>query len=65
MTELLATYLDLTNPTLDFVEIAHGMGVAGKRITHPEEIQRAVTEALEMDAPYVLEVVTDGRVPAQ
>jgi benzoylformate decarboxylase len=59
------THLDLTNPTLDFVEIAHGMGVAGKRITRPEEIQPAVTEALEMEAPYVVEVVTEGGVPAQ
>jgi len=58
------THLDLTNPALDFVEIAHGMGVAGKRITRPEEIQPAVTEALEMEAPYVVEVVTEGRVPA-
>ena len=28
-------------PDLDFVEIAHGMGVAGRRITRPEEIQSA------------------------
>ena len=41
------------------------MGVAGKRITRPEDLQTAVTEALEMDAPYVLEVVTEGGVPAQ
>jgi len=41
------------------------MGVAGKRITRPEEIQSAVTEALALEAPYVLEVVTEGRVPAQ
>jgi thiamine pyrophosphate-dependent acetolactate synthase large subunit-like protein len=59
------THLDLTSPTLDFVEIAHGMGVAGKRITHPEEIQAAVTEALSLNEPYVLEVVTEGGVPAQ
>jgi benzoylformate decarboxylase len=59
------THLDLTNPTLDFVEIAHGMGVAGQRITRPEEIQAAVTEALLLNEPYVLEVVTEGGVPAQ
>ena len=58
-------HLDLTNPTLDFVEIAHGMGVAGKRITRPEDLHAAVTEALALDAPYVLEVVTEGGVPAQ
>jgi thiamine pyrophosphate-dependent acetolactate synthase large subunit-like protein len=59
------SHLDLTNPTLDFVEIAHGMGVPGKRITHPEEIQPAVTAALTLGTPYVLEVVTEGGVPAQ
>jgi len=59
------SHLDLTNPTLDFVEIAHGMGVPGKRITHPEEIQPAVTAALTLGTPYVLEVVTEGAVPAQ
>jgi len=59
------THLDLTQPVLDFVEIAHGMGVAGKRITHPDEIQPAITAALALDAPYVLEVVTEGSVPAQ
>jgi thiamine pyrophosphate-dependent acetolactate synthase large subunit-like protein len=41
------------------------MGVAGKRITHPDEIQPAVAEALALGAPYVLEVVTEGSVPAQ
>ena len=40
-------------------------GRCWRRITRPEEIQSAVTEALEMDAPYVLEVVTEGRIPAQ
>jgi benzoylformate decarboxylase len=59
------SHLDLTNPTLDFVEIAHGMGVPGKRITKPEEIQPAVTAALTLGTPYVLEVVTEGGVPAQ
>jgi benzoylformate decarboxylase len=59
------THLDLTHPALDFVEIAHGMGVDGKRITRPEEIQPAISAALDLDAPYVLEVVTEGRVPAQ
>ena len=59
------THLDLTQPALDFVEIAHGMGVAGKRITHPDEIRPAVAEALALGAPYVLEVLTEGSVPAQ
>ena len=57
--------MDLTNPVLDFIEIAHGMGIAGRRISDPNEIQPAVTEALSRNAPYVVEVVTDGTVPPQ
>jgi benzoylformate decarboxylase len=58
-------FMDLTNPRLDFVEIAHGMGVSGKRVTHPREIQPAVAEAFALGKPYVLEVLTEGRVPTQ
>jgi benzoylformate decarboxylase len=58
-------FMDLTSPALDFVEIAHGMGVAGQRVTRPGDIQPAVRDALARNAPYVLEVETEGRVPAQ
>jgi thiamine pyrophosphate-dependent acetolactate synthase large subunit-like protein len=59
------SFMDLTDPALDFVEMAHGMGMAGKLITRPEEIQPAMREALALGAPYVLEVRTEGRVPPQ
>lgn len=58
-------HMDLTQPTLDFVEIAHGMGVAGQRVTQPEALQPAIAAALAAQAPYVLEVVTEGSVPVQ
>lgn len=58
-------FMDLTNPSLAFIEIAHGMGVAGKRVAYPDEIEPAVKEALALGTPYVLEVMTEGRVPAQ
>jgi thiamine pyrophosphate-dependent acetolactate synthase large subunit-like protein len=41
------------------------MGVAGSRVDHPEAIQPAITQALASGKPYVLEVVTEGNVPAQ
>ena len=63
--ELSHSFMDLTDPPLDFVEMAHGMGMAGKLITRPEEIQPAMREALALGAPYVLEVKTEGRVPPQ
>lgn len=56
--------MDLTQPALDFIEIAHGMGIAGRRIADPDDIQPAVQEALSADAPFILEVITDKSVPA-
>jgi len=58
-------FMDLTDPPLDFVKIARGMGMAGKRVTRPDEIEQAVKEALASQAPYVLEVMTERNVPAQ
>lgn len=58
-------HMDLTEPPLNFVDLAHGMGLAGTRVEHPEAIQPAVTEALASGTPYVLEVVTEGRVPTE
>jgi benzoylformate decarboxylase len=31
-------FMDLANPALDFVEIAHGMGVPGERLEQPDAI---------------------------
>lgn len=58
-------FMDFSTPSLDFVEIAHGMGVAGARVDRPEAIAPAIAQALASKAPYVLEVVTEGSVPAQ
>jgi benzoylformate decarboxylase len=58
-------FMDLTEPALDFVTMAQGMGVAGQRVTRPDDIQPVVTAALALGTPYVVEVMTEGRVPAQ
>jgi benzoylformate decarboxylase len=57
--------MDLADPALDFVSIARGMGVQGRRITRPDEIRPAALEALASKAPFVLEVATEGSVPAE
>jgi benzoylformate decarboxylase len=58
-------FMDLDDPPLDFVQIAQGMGVASQRISQPGDIEAAIKAALAADAPYLLEVITEGRVPAQ
>ena len=57
-------FMDLNEPPLDFIEIAHGMGMAGKRVSQPNDIQAAVQEALSTNGPYLLEVMTEGQVSA-
>ena len=41
----------------DFVKIAEGFGVAGRRVIKREDLREAMREMIEHDGPYVLEVV--------
>ena len=54
--------MDLVDPPLGFVEMAAGMGVAGVRVTEPDELAAAVREALESGAPRLIEVAVEGKV---
>jgi benzoylformate decarboxylase len=56
-------HMDLTEPVLGFVEMAKGMGVPGRQVSKPEELQRAVREALSTKGPYLLDVVVSGKRP--
>ena len=46
----------------DFSEIAGGMGVHARRIEDPADVGPAVTEALDLGKPALLDVVIDGSV---
>ncbi len=47
--------VELKNP--DFIKIAEGFGVPGKKINRPEELKVAIEEMLDHDGPYLLHVV--------
>ena len=53
-------FMDLTNPTLNFVEMAKGMGVPGTKVDSPYDIADAVSEALSVEGPYMLDLVVGG-----
>jgi benzoylformate decarboxylase len=53
---------DLSEPPLRFVEMAQGMGMAGRRIERPEDIVPAIEAALAHNGPFVLDVVIAGDV---
>ena len=56
-------HMDLTSPTLQFVELARGMGVAAGSATTPEEI-RTQAAAASRGGPYLLELVISGKETA-
>jgi acetolactate synthase-1/2/3 large subunit len=41
----------------DFIKIAEGFGVAGRRVVKREDLRDAIKEMIEFDGPYVLEVI--------
>jgi len=41
----------------DFVKIAEGYGVAGRRVIKKSELKEAIQEMLDHDGPYVLDVI--------
>ncbi len=47
--------LDLSNPMLDWVELAHGMGVPAARAKTAEEFRAALKDALEIKGPRLVE----------
>lgn len=48
----------------DFAKVAESFGVAGIRVTEPDQIAPALNRALAMDEPVVVDVVTDIDVRA-
>ena len=54
------SHMDLARPELGFVEMAQGMGVAGRRVSKPGELPEALRTAFRAGAPYVLDVVVES-----
>ena len=55
-------HLDLTDPDIDYVSVARGFGVEGRRVSEPGEVGEAVAEAFASGAPRLIELVVDGAV---
>jgi thiamine pyrophosphate-dependent acetolactate synthase large subunit-like protein len=54
---------DLSDPDLDYVTMARGMGVNGIQVAQPSEIAPAIRSMLEHDGPFLIDLVIDGSVP--
>ena len=58
-----AELLDLSNPKLDFVAIATGMGVPAVRATTAEEFTAALRRALSEPGPHLIDAVVPALIP--
>jgi pyruvate dehydrogenase (quinone) len=47
---------DLHNP--NFAAVAQAMGMFGRRVEHPAELEQAIAEAFAYDGPALIDVVT-------
>ena len=54
-------HMDLGTPALGFVELAAGMGVPAVRVSDPDAIAAAVSEAFAAHAPRLVEIVIEGK----
>lgn len=53
---------DLGDPDLDFVALARGLGVPGRRVTEPAELAPAIRAMLDHQGPFLLELMLEGEV---
>jgi acetolactate synthase-1/2/3 large subunit len=49
--------LNLDRPHLDFVALAKGMGVPGRRVEDVTDLMRAIEDAAKEPGPYLIEAV--------
>ena len=53
---------DLSRPALGFVDMARGMGVAGRRVAQASEVAPAIREMLARPGPFLIDLVLSGDV---
>jgi len=53
--------MDLSNPTLGFVEMAKGMGLGAQQVTEPGAIGAAIKNALDAKGPYLIDILVEGK----
>ena len=49
--------MDMSDPPIDFVDLARSMGMASRRVEHPAEIAGVLREAIASGKPNLVEVV--------
>jgi len=45
--------------TVDFAKVAEGLGCVGMRVEDPSQLESSLSQALELEKPVVLDIITD------
>lgn len=53
---------DITEPNINFAEMANSMGVHGTRVERPEQVRPAIHQMLSHDGPFLIDLVITGAV---
>ena len=59
-TEKARSLLDLSNPTIDWVKIAQGMGMAAQRVETVADFDREFADSMQQQGPRLIEVILPG-----
>ena len=59
-TEKARSLLDLSNPTIDWVKIAQGMGMAAQRVEPVADFDREFADSMQQQGPRLIEVILPG-----
>ena len=54
-------HMDLGSPTMGFVDMAKGMGVAGTYVSKADDIKAAVAAAFKTGKPHLIEIEIEGK----
>ena len=54
-------HMDLTGPTMGFVDLARGMGVAGTYVDKADDIKAAIEAAFKSGKPHLVEIEIEGK----
>ncbi|MBT4205147.1 MAG: acetolactate synthase large subunit [Proteobacteria bacterium] len=63
-TEKTLSMLDLSNPTIDWVKIAQGMGVSANTVNTVAEFDHEFSRAMDTHGPHLIEVILEQQIGA-
>ena len=55
---------ELHSPVVDFATLATSLGVASRRVDHPDQVEEAVRAMLEHPGPFLIDLVISDQVPS-